>query len=90
MWCMLMGHNHGEQHAGQAAPVAPAALRVCAHCGYPLQAGFAYCPNCGMSLRTVTCPSCEQAVDPAWKVCPFCGAALRASATTTVGHAHHG
>jgi RNA polymerase subunit RPABC4/transcription elongation factor Spt4 len=45
---------------------------------------------CGMSLRTVTCPSCEQAVDPAWKVCPFCGAALRASATTTVGHAHHG
>ena len=62
---------------------------VCAHCGYSLQVNFAYCPNCGLSLRSVTYLSCEQAVDPAWKSCPFCGTALGANVPALVGHAHH-
>jgi predicted amidophosphoribosyltransferase len=90
MWCMLMGHNHSEQHAGHAVPVAPVSLRTCAECGYPLQTGFAYCPNCGMNLRAATCPSCGQTADLLWRTCPYCGAALGASAPVTAGHAHHG
>ena len=86
MWCMLMGHNHGEQHASHAAAVT---WRAGAHCGYPLQVGFVYCPNCGMSLWSAACPSCGQAVDPAWKSCPFCGAALSATVPVMAGHAHH-
>ena len=86
MWCMLMGHNHGEQHASHPAPVA---MRACAHCGYSLQVNFAYCPNCGTSQRSAVCPSCGQAVDPAWKSCPFCGAAVSATVPALVGHAHH-
>ena len=86
MWCMLMGHNHGEQHASQAATVT---LRTCAHCGYPLQVNFAYCPNCSTSLRSAVCPSCGQAVDSTWNSCPFCGIALSTNAPAMAGHAYH-
>ncbi len=75
--CMCMiGHNHSGTHQGHATPGAPVAARACAHCNYPLQAAFAFCPNCGMSLRAVSCPSCEQEVDATWKTCPHCGTGL--------------
>ncbi|MEW6030293.1 MAG: zinc ribbon domain-containing protein [Chloroflexota bacterium] len=74
--------NHGEhQHAPQSgdAPVkaSPAAsARQCAHCGFPLQAGYAFCPDCGMSLRTAECSACGQKIDPTWSVCAYCGSPL--------------
>ena len=89
MMCMThMMMDHGEQHQ-PVASVGAATGRSCAHCNYPLQPGFTFCPNCGMSLRTGTCSSCGQAVDPSWKACPYCGTQLSASAPATVGHAHH-
>lgn len=90
MWCMwMMNHGQHGEHQSQGMAGAQVTGKACAHCGYPLEAGFAFCPNCGMSLRTATCPSCEQAVDPTWKACPFCGAALGANVPAMAGHAHH-
>ena len=90
MMHMLMDHDHNGQHQPATAAGTTATGRSCTHCGHPVQPGFAFCPNCGMSLRTATCPSCGEAVQPSWKACPFCGATLGAGATTTAGHAHHG
>lgn len=81
--CMLMhaGMNHSEhQTAAQPSPEteaksAAAGLR-CAHCGFPLQQGFAFCPGCGMRLRTAVCPACGQKVDPSWSACAYCGSPL--------------
>ncbi len=62
--CMLMHATmkHDEhQHSSQStpAPVAgalPAASgQKCAHCGFPLQTGFAFCPTCGMRLQEANC-----------------------------------
>ena len=88
MSCLWM-MNHGEHAAHQGQVMAEAqAGRTCAHCGYPLDARFAFCPNCGMSLRVTTCSSCGQAVNPTWKICPTCGTALGAHDPATAGHAH--
>jgi len=87
--CMMMDHDHGGQHQPATAVVVTTAGRSCAHCGYPLQPGFTFCPNCGMNLRTAACPSCGQATDPGWKACPYCETALSASAPATAGHARH-
>lgn len=57
----------------------------CAHCGFPLQPGYAYCPNCGMSLRTAICPACGQKVDSNWSTCAYCGSPL-AEAQTQMAH----
>ncbi len=81
--CMLMHaamDHDGQQTAPQArsAPVAAAAVSnyKCAHCGYPLQAGYAFCPSCGMNLRSAEGPACGQKVDPAWVTCAYCGSPL--------------
>ena len=47
----------------------------CPACGNPVGAGFAYCPNCGASLKPV-CSGCRRPVDRSWKVCPDCGTGL--------------
>jgi RNA polymerase subunit RPABC4/transcription elongation factor Spt4 len=82
--CMLMhatmNHN-GHQPASQTgiAPVAtvPAAAdRQCAHCGFQLEPGYAFCPHCGMSLRAAECSACGQKVDSSWKTCAYCGSPL--------------
>jgi RNA polymerase subunit RPABC4/transcription elongation factor Spt4 len=92
MCIMCMAHmlmmDHGEQHQ-PATSVVTATGRNCAHCGYPLQSGFTFCPSCGMDLRTTACSACGQAVDPSWKTCPYCGTALSTNAAATGGHAHH-
>jgi len=89
MWCMwMMNHGQRGEHQSQGPQWVQATGKACAHCGYPLEAAFAFCPNCGMSLRTAACPSCGQAMDPTWKACPFCGAALGASVQAAAGHAH--
>ena len=82
--CMLMhatmnheGHQLAPQSGSAPVVTAPAALgRQCAHCGFPLQAGFAFCPNCGMSLYPSKCSACGQKVDPSWKTCAYCGSPL--------------
>ncbi len=89
MMCMThMMMDHGEQHQPAASVVATTG-RGCTRCGYPVQSGFTFCPNCGINLRTAACPSCGQAVEPTWKACPYCGTQLSASAPATTGHAHH-
>lgn len=80
--CMLMHAlmNHEEhQHSSQAAS-APATSAIpaangqkCSHCDFPLGQGFAFCPNCGMSLKTAECSACGQKVDPVWSACAYCG-----------------
>lgn len=79
--CMLMHAtmNHEEhEHPSPAQPASAAAHgeRPCAHCGFRLQPGFAFCPNCGMDLKTAACPACGQKVDPAWGACAYCGSPL--------------
>ncbi len=83
--CMLMhgamGHDEHAHSSPFAAPsiAAPAPVaggQTCPHCGYPLAKGFAFCPNCGMSLRTAKCPACGQKVDPNWSACAYCGSPL--------------
>jgi len=87
--CMcMMDHNHNVQHQPGAMADPAGATRLC-HCGYPLQPGFAFCPNCGMSLRTSSCPSCGREMDATWKACPYCGTEPGAHVSVTTGHAHH-
>jgi predicted amidophosphoribosyltransferase len=83
--CMLMHAmmNHEEhQHTSPSAPapagnvVSDTSGRQCAHCGFPLGQGFAFCPNCGMSLKTTECSACGQKVDPNWSACAYCGSPL--------------
>ena len=59
--CMLMHAtmNHQEHHPGnQPATVSgtttlsASGSRPCAHCGFPLQQDFAFCPSCGINLWT--------------------------------------
>ena len=91
--CMLMHTmmDHQEhQPSAQAGPGINAIQMVdqqhCAHFGFPVQQGFAFCPSCGMSLRTAECPACGQKVDPSWRVCAFCGSPL---AVALEQPAHH-
>ncbi|MBE0680709.1 MAG: zinc ribbon domain-containing protein [Anaerolineales bacterium] len=82
--CMLMHAtmNHEEhQPVSQpgSAPLAavPAASgRQCAHCGFSLRQGFAFCPNCGMRLQETKCPACGQISEAIWKTCAYCGSPL--------------
>jgi predicted amidophosphoribosyltransferase len=75
--------NHEEhQHSSQSvsAPAMSAMPTVngqkCSHCDFPLGQGFAFCPNCGMNLKTMKCAACGQKVDPAWSACAYCGSPL--------------
>ncbi len=86
--CMLMhatmnhdGHQAAPQAGGAPAASAPVAAASasdykCAHCGFPLQAGYAFCPSCGMNLRSAKCSACGQKVDQSWKTCAYCGSPL--------------
>lgn len=83
--CMLMhavmdheGHQTSTQPASvPQANVMPASSgRQCAHCDFPLGQGFAFCPNCGMNLKTLECSACGQKVDPNWSACACCGSPL--------------
>ncbi len=84
--CMLMHatmNHEGQQPATQSTSVPKANMmpstaseQRCAHCGFPLQQGFAFCPSCGMSLKTASCPACGQKVDPSWSACAYCGSPL--------------
>ena len=83
--CMLMhvAMNH-EEHQHSAHSVSSPAMsaipaangKKCLHCDFPLGQGFAFCPNCGMSLKTAECDACGQKVDPAWSACAYCGSPL--------------
>lgn len=83
--CMPMHGNmdhEGHQSEAQSSTsqevnnTLSAGMLKCAHCGFPMQPGYAYCPNCGMSLRTAVCPACGQKVDPSWSSCAYCGSPL--------------
>jgi len=83
--CMLMHATMNHQgHQPNLQPTsAPAANTMpvasgqrCVHCGFSLQQGFAFCPNCGINLRTVVCLYCGQKVDPTWSSCAYCGSPL--------------
>jgi hypothetical protein len=80
--CMMMdaamdhqGHMVSNQPALAPKPnsMSDSSGWHCAHCGFPINQGFAYCPNCGMSLKMTKCPACGQKVDPAWSACAYCG-----------------
>jgi len=83
--CMLMhaAMDHaGHETADQSTPTPPADVMSasgagqCAHCNFPLQQGFTYCPNCGMSVKTAQCPACSRKVESAWSACAYCGSPL--------------
>jgi RNA polymerase subunit RPABC4/transcription elongation factor Spt4 len=83
--CMLMhatmdheGHQTSTRPASapQAGGIPAASGQRCAHCGFSLQQDFAFCPNCGMSLKTAECSACGQKVDPSWSACAYCGSPL--------------
>ena len=83
--CMLMHGtmNHDEhQHPAPSMPttmgsaMTAASGAKCSHCGFPLQTGFAFCPNCGMRLQETKCPACGRTVEATWKSCAYCGTPL--------------
>ena len=84
--CMLMhaAMGHEEHNHSSTASSAPAGVErqvnslagKCAHCGYPLQAGFAFCPSCGMKLHEGRCPACGQKTEASWRTCAYCGSPL--------------
>ena len=83
--CMFMHAmmNHEEHQHSSPVASAPAMSTMpaangqkCAHCDFPQGQGFAFCPNCGMSLKTVVCSACGQKVDPTWSACAYCGSPL--------------
>lgn len=87
--CMLMHatmnydrHQHTAPQAGSASSTPD---YKCAHCGFPLQAGYSFCPSCGMNLRSAKCSACGQKVDPSWATCAYCGSPLG----ETLEHAAH-
>ena len=59
--------------AAQAQPKDAGA--PCPSCQKPAAGGYAYCPHCGATLRTV-CPNCAKPVEKDWKACPHCGKKL--------------
>jgi predicted amidophosphoribosyltransferase len=71
-------HQHSSQsmHAPGADAISATSGKKCLHCGFPLEKGFAFCPNCGMSLQETNCSACGQKVDPSWKTCAYCGSPL--------------
>ena len=75
--CMLMHAmtNH-EEHQHSSPVVQSANVDKCSHCGFPLEQGFAFCPNCGSSLKTLKCDACGQKVAASWSACAFCGSPL--------------
>jgi hypothetical protein len=56
---------------------------TCPHCGTKVVAKFAFCPNCGTSVKP-TCPHCGQAVEVVWTNCAYCGTKLPSPTPRTV------
>jgi hypothetical protein len=48
---------------------------TCPHCSTKVMAKFAFCPNCGTSVKP-TCPHCGQPVEVLWQNCAHCGTKL--------------
>lgn len=49
--------------------------RLCPSCRAGVQAGFAFCPHCGSTMKD-ECPACNKPVAIEWQRCPFCGERL--------------
>jgi type II secretory ATPase GspE/PulE/Tfp pilus assembly ATPase PilB-like protein len=47
-------------------------VRCCAHCLYPLEHFYLYCPQCARSL-VQRCRGCGKRLRKNWRVCPYCG-----------------
>ncbi len=76
MHATMKHEEHQPALQSANAPVvvaAPVSDYKCLHCGFPLQAGFVFCPNCGMNLRAAKCSACGQKLDPSWNTCAYCG-----------------
>ena len=50
---------------------------ACPGCGFEVQAGFVYCPRCGVK-QPASCPGCGAACPSDYRFCPRCGTALGA------------
>jgi predicted amidophosphoribosyltransferase len=70
------GHQSPAHQSGMRPVTPTVSTRPCAHCSFPLEAGYAFCPNCGMSLQTAKCPACGQKIEPSWSNCAYCGSPL--------------
>jgi RNA polymerase subunit RPABC4/transcription elongation factor Spt4 len=46
--------------------------RCCAHCLYPLEHSYRYCPQCGRP-PSQRCRACGKRLQKNWRVCPYCG-----------------
>jgi RNA polymerase subunit RPABC4/transcription elongation factor Spt4 len=75
-----MNHQQSAEHHPAAVPVKdvkPVSTGLfCAHCNYPLQSDYAYCPGYGMQVGLATCQACGQKVKPEWTSCAYCGSPL--------------
>ncbi|PDS77168.1 adenylate/guanylate cyclase domain-containing protein [Rhizobium sp. L43] len=47
----------------------------CAGCGFDIQSGFAFCPQCG-TRQPVSCAACGNPCQPDFAFCPRCGASI--------------
>jgi hypothetical protein len=61
-------------------PVSVADGLACDGCRMALQPGYAFCPSCGTSVKSV-CGACKRSIDPRWAACAFCGVCFNTGAT---------
>jgi RNA polymerase subunit RPABC4/transcription elongation factor Spt4 len=57
--------------------------RFCNKCGFRVEEGFRYCPNCN-SPQAPVCSRCGQPLKGEYAWCPYCGQAAAAQGTPTV------
>src|SRR6266705_6781369 len=73
----MNGMMPGSQFVPQQLTLLPNSVgnraESCPECNNPIQAGWKYCPQCGVQI---SCPSCSSIVATSNKYCPNCGKAL--------------
>lgn len=82
-WTMMDSMRQGQAGppAPGAAPVAAAAMMICAKCSTQNPATNKFCASCGAKTgpATVPCPKCKADVPETSKFCPECGGPMSAT-----------
>lgn len=82
-WTMMDSMRQGQAGppAPGAAPVAAAAMMICAKCSTQNPATNKFCASCGAKTgpATVPCPKCKADVPETSKFCPECGGPMAAT-----------
>ncbi|MEJ2244813.1 MAG: zinc ribbon domain-containing protein [Acidobacteriota bacterium] len=71
----LIVRNEGTSYSVSSPSVSVPESNPCPSCRAEVQAGFAFCPQCGSKMKG-ECQKCKKPVSNEWQLCPFCGERL--------------